>query len=327
MAAPVLQRLWSRFLYSRFNRNLLAWGKRIAPPGFEGFSIYEISRFFFMALSKGHLITRASAIAFKLFLALFPALIVLLTLIPYVPIPDFQERLLTTFRAMMPYEVFRFIESTLEDLVVKKHGTLLSVSFIVGLYLASNSINAILEGFSGSTNLNHWHSAMKQRLLSLGLLLALTVVATLAVPLLTVSGGLIRWLEEWGLLVSVFQVFAAFAVKWAVTILLVTFSVSLLYNVGDPGTKRFRVFTPGSLLAVVLILLVSQVLAWFFSNITNYNALYGSIGAILAVQLWIYINMIVLLIGYELNISIARARWDRAGTLRMRTGQASLPKE
>lgn len=326
MAAPFLERLWSRFLYSRVNRNVLAWGKRITPPGFEGFSIYEISRFFFRALTTGHLITRASAIAFKLFLALFPALIVLLTLIPYVPIPDFQDRLLATFREMMPYEVFRFIESTLEDLVVKKHGTLLSVSFVVGLYLASNSINAIMEGFSGSTNLSHWHSAMKQRLLSLGLLLALTMVATLAVPLLTVSGSLIRWLEELGLLTSWVEVLAVFALKWAVTILLVIFSVSLLYNVGDPTTRRFRVFTPGSLLAVLLILLVSQVLAWFFSNITNYNALYGSIGAILAVQLWIYINMIVLLVGHELNISIARARWDRAGTLKMREEQGSVPK-
>jgi membrane protein len=89
----------------------------------------------------------------------------------------------------------------------------------------------------------------------------------------------------------------------------------LLYNVGDPSTRRFRVFTPGSILAVFLILLVSEALGFVFSNITDYNALYGSIGAILAVQLWIYINMIALLIGYELNISIARARVMRSERL------------
>jgi membrane protein len=287
---------------------LVAWAHRLVLPGFEGFSIYEISRFFLRALTHGHLITRASAIAFKLFLAFFPAVIVLLTLIPYIPIADFQTKLLETFRQMLPLEVFRFIEGTLQDLVVKKHGTLLSVSFIVGVYLASNSIDAILEGFSGSTNLVSWHSAIKQRLLSLGLLVALTVLTLIAIPLLTLSGITIEWLNRIGFFGSVLEVYALILAKWFISIMLVMTVVSLLYNVGDPTSRRFRLFTPGTILAVFLILLVSQALAFVFGNITDYNALYGSIGAILAVQLWIYFNMIALLIGYELNISIARAR-------------------
>jgi membrane protein len=310
-----VERIKRKVIYSRPFRHLLGWARRIQLPGFDGFSIYEISRFFFKALFDGHIVTRASAISFKLFLAFFPAVIVLLTLIPYVPITDFQDRLLDTFQSMMPLDVFRFIESTLEDLVVKKHGTLLSVSFIVGLYLASNSIDAILEGFSGSTNLTSWHSAIKQRILSFGLLLALTILAVIGVPLLTLSGIIINLLDAQGLFISALHVYALIAARWLVSILLVMMAISLLYNVGDPTTRRFRVFTPGSLLALFLILLVSQALAFVFSNITDYNALYGSIGAILAVQLWIYFNMIALLIGYELNISIARARILRTARL------------
>ena len=313
-----MERIKRKVIYSRPFRQLLGWARRIVLPGFEGFSIYEISRFFFAALTQGHIMNRASAIAFKLFLAFFPAVIVLLTLIPFIPIADFQDKLLATFQDMLPLEVYHFIQGTLEDLVVKKHGTLLSVSFVLGLYLASNSINAVLEGFSGSTNLTTWHSALKQRLLSLGLLLALTTLGIIAVPLLTVSGIIIRRINDMGFFANEVQMFALFAMKWAVSIMLVLMAVSLLYNVGDPATKRFRVFTPGSILAMLLILLVSQGLAWIFSNITDYNALYGSIGAILAVQLWIYINMIVLLIGYELNISIARARVKRSGHLQLR---------
>jgi membrane protein len=314
----MVEKLKRKVLYSRPFRQLINWSKRICPPGFEGFNIYEISRFFFTALSQGHIMTRASSIAFKLFLAFFPAVIVLLTLIPFIPITDFQDKLLLTFQDMLPTEVYRFIEGTLEDLVVKKHGTLLSLSFVIGLFLASNSINAVLEGFSGSTNLTTWHSGLKQRLLSLGLLLALTALGIVAVPLLTISGIIIRMVNDMGFLASEIQMFALFAMKWAVSIMLVLMAVSLLYNVGDPATKRFRVFTPGSLLAMLLILIVSQGLAWIFSNITDYNALYGSIGAIVAVQLWIYINMIVLLVGYELNISIARARAKRSGHLELR---------
>jgi membrane protein len=218
----------------------------------------------------------------------------------------------------MPLEVFRFIESTLHDLVVKKHGALLSASFVVGLYLSSNSIDAILAGFSESSNLEKWHSPLKQRLLSLGLLVALTVLMVIAIPVMTFGGIAIRKVEDLGLLNDAVLVWALFALKWAVSILVVITAVSLMYSAGDPHSRRFRVFTPGSLLAVVLILLISQALAFMFSNITNYNALYGSIGAILAVQLWIYFNMIGVLVGYELNMSIDRARRLRSKRLEVR---------
>ncbi|TXI80570.1 MAG: YihY/virulence factor BrkB family protein [Flavobacteriales bacterium] len=312
------ERLKRRLLYSRQNRRMIGWAKRIILPGFEGFSLYEISRFFFNALFEGNLITRASAISFKVFLAFFPAVLVMLTMIPYVPIADLQTKLLATFHDMLPQEVYAFIESTLHDLLIRKHGALLSVSFLVGVYMASNSIDAILVGFSGSANHTTWHSALKQRLLSLGLLMALSILTLIAIPLLTFSGSLIYRLEEVGFFSSYFQVAALFAAKWVVSILVVVMFVSLLYNAGDPTTRRFRLFTPGAILAVVLIMVVSQALAFMFSYITDYNALYGSIGAILAVQLWLYFNMIVLLVGYELNTSIVRARIQRRERLELR---------
>lgn len=314
----MIERLRRRILFSRAFRRLSAWAKRIVLPGFEGFSLFQIARFFIAALAEGHIVTRASAISFKLFTAFFPAVIVLLTLIPYVPIPDFQERLLLTFHDMMPAEVYRFIESTLHDLVLRKHGTLLSVSFIVGLYLASNSIDAVLAGFSESSNLQTWHSPLKQRILSLGLLLALTMLTIIAIPLLTLGGIAINWLSRIDFFASELQVSAVFALKWMVSILVVATFVSLLYNAGDPHARRFRWISPGVLLAVFLILVVSQALAFTFSHITNYNALYGSIGAILAVQFWIYLNMIAILVGYELNTSIARAKRQHSAQLRFK---------
>lgn len=312
------ERLKRRLLYSRQNRRMIGWAQRIILPGFEGFSLYEISRFFFNALFEGNLITRASAISFKVFLAFFPAVLVMLTMIPYIPIADLQTKLLATFHDMLPQEVYDFIESTLHDLLIRKHGALLSFSFLVGVYMASNSIDAILVGFSGSANHTTWHSALKQRLLSLGLLMALSILTLIAIPLLTFSGSLIYRLEEVGFFSSYFQMAALFAAKWVVSILVVVMFVSLLYNAGDPTARRFKLFTPGAILAVVLIMVVSQALAFMFSYITDYNALYGSIGAILAVQLWLYFNMIVLLVGYELNTSIVRARIQRREHLELR---------
>lgn len=317
----MFKRFWRKILYARANRRLIAWSQRIVLPGFEGFSLYRISRFFFLALSEGQLVTRASAIAFKLFLAFFPTIILLLTLIPYIPVQDFQEKLMENFRDMLPLEVYGFIEELLHDLVVRKHSGLLSVSFLVGLYLASNSMEAIMSGFSGSYHIERFHSPVKQRLISLGLLLALTVMMVVAMALLTFSNAVIHKLPEFGIRIGDLQRFGLFAAKWGITALLMTTSISLLYNAGDPNARRFRVFTPGAILTLILTLLLSQALAFFFKNITNYNALYGSLGAILAVQLWLYFNMIVLLIGFELNTSISRARMEHRDNLRIKAAR------
>ncbi len=290
-------------------------------PGFEGFSIYRISRFFFLALSEGRLITRASAIAFKLFLAFFPTIILLLTLIPYIPVENFQEKLMGSFQEMLPMEVYKFIEGLLHDLVVRKHSALLSVSFLVGIYLASNSMAAILSGFSSSYHITRWHSPVKQRLISMGLIFALTIMMAVAMALLTLSNWALSLLANHGYVLGHLERFGLLAAKWGTTVMLMLASISLLYNAGDPSARRFKLFTPGAFLALVLTILLSQALAYFFSHITNYNALYGSLGAILAVQLWLYFNMIVLLIGFELNTSIARARTEHSDRLRVRKRQ------
>ena len=240
-------------------------------------------------------------------MAFFPALIVLLTLIPFVPIADFQERLLDAVYDMLPLDVYRFIESTLHDLVIRKHTTLLSISFILGVFFASNSVNAILLGFAGSRNLDRWHSAFRQRMISIWVLLALSILLMMVIPLVTFSGFVIQALQQIGFFGNFIQVALVFFIKWAVSLLLVILCVALLFNAGEMRGRRFRIFTPGSILSVFLIILASEALAFVFTHIADYNALYGSIGAILAVQLWIYINMIVLLIGFELNTSINRA--------------------
>jgi membrane protein len=290
--------------------------QQIVLPGFGGFSIYHISRFFFHALFQGNLVNRAAAIAFRIFLAFFPAIIVLLTLIPFIPVPDFQEKLLGAFRNMLPGEVYHFIEGLLHDLVLRKHSALLSLSFVFGLFLASNSVNAVLQGFQHSTFVTEWYQPWKQRLISLLLMFLLTLLSVVATAVLTISSwgrSLIHqgtdgfhWLESVGFGI----------VRWATSVMLVLVAVSLLYHAGTPGKKKFQLVTPGAVLTIILIFALSRALAFVFTNVTDYNALYGSIGVIIAVQLWLYFNMIVLLIGYELNTSIDKARREHSRDLR-----------
>lgn len=312
MAGSIVRKI----LYSRPTRRVIAWLQQIVLPGFGGFSIYHVSRFFFHALFMGNLMNRAAAIAFRIFIAFFPAIIVLLTLIPFIPVPDFQEKLLGAFRTMLPGEVYRFIEGMLHDLVLRKHSALLSLSFVLGLFMASNSVNAVLQGFQHSAFVTQWYRPWKQRLISLVLMFLLSLLSVVATAVLTVSSwgrSLIHHDSE----AFEFMESVGFGIiRWATSIMLVLVAVSLLYHAGTPGKKRFQLVTPGAVLTIVLIFLLSRALAFVFTNVTDYNALYGSIGVILAVQLWLYFNMIVLLIGYELNTSIAKAKHEHSRNLK-----------
>lgn len=312
-------KLVRKTLYSRPVRRTIAVLQGIVLPGFGGFSVYHIGRFFFQALFQGNLANRAAAIAFRLFMALFPALIVLLTLIPFIPIADFQEKLLGAFQTMLPGEVYHFVEDLLHDLVLRKHSTLLSVSFVFGLFLASNSVNAILQGFRHSTFVTVWYRPWKERLISLLLMLLLTVLSVVAVAVVTISAWGRSLLHEGSDHFHFIEGLGFTIISWATSVMLVLVAVSLLYHAGAPGKKRFQLVTPGAVLAIILIYLLSRALAYVFTNVTDYNALYGSIGVIIAVQLWLYLNMLVLLIGYELNTSIDKARREHSRELKPAT--------
>jgi membrane protein len=246
MAAPLVRKL----LFSRLNRKAIAYSRRVVLPGFGGFSLFHVSRFFFLALSQGNLVNRAAAIAFRMFLALFPAIIVLLTLIPYIPVPDFQDKLLGAFRSMLPGEVYLFIEGLLHDLVLRKHGTLLSLSFVLGLFFASNSINAILQGFRHSMFVTDWYRPWKQRLISLLLMALLTLLCVAATAALTVTSWGRSLMHDHGDHLHFLESAGFTTVRWAVSVALVLTAVSLLYHAGTPGKRRFHPVTPGAVLAV-----------------------------------------------------------------------------
>jgi membrane protein len=288
------------------------WARRIVLPGFQGFSLWDVSKLYMRALARGALATRAAAISFKLFAAFFPTLLMLLTLAPVLPVDLGRGQLLRYLVDVLPPEVHRFLEETLSDLLLRPHGTLFSFSFLGSVYLASNSIDAILRGFRGSSNLVVWHRPLKQRLLSIGLLFVLTALLVVALPVLTCGDSAIRILAEHHFLAGGLQVVAASLLRWIIALGLMLFAIALLYHAGEPGRPRFRIVTPGAVVTVTIGAILSRLLGLFFRRFSNYNALYGSIGAILAVQLWLYANMLVLLVGHELNVAIGRARRESA---------------
>lgn len=300
---------------NRWKRKFLTWPpykrtvyftKHVYLPGFKGLSLYQVSRFFIEGIQKGRINTRASAICFKLLLAIPPTLIVLISFIPFVPIENFQYNLLLSISKIMPDDAFRLFDSTLVDLLNKKHETFLSISFILALFYASNSVNAMLIGFSGSYNQLETRNPFRQQILAVLILFLLSIVTITGVGLITFSGYLFSYLRETNIIGHDFIVFLLEIGKWILVVFTFMLGISVLYNAGSH--RKWRLITPGAILATIGFIVVSLLFAWYVNNFGNYNKLYGTLGTLLVLMLWLFFNCVVLLLGFELNASIWRAR-------------------
>ncbi len=304
----MFEKIKNYIVHSAVVQSSIALSKNIILPGFDGQSIFNVARFFYEAIARSSVLDRAAAISFKFILAIFPALIVLLTLIPYIPIDNFQESLMNFFQQLMPAEAYGLISETLDSLVNKKYSTLLSVGFILGLYFGSNTVQAILDGLQASYHIEKKYSNWKQRLISLGLIVSLPILTAVALFILAISGFILDYLHIHDLIGDDRTLFVLQIFKWFLSALLIMISISTLYNAASPGQGRWRLFSAGATLSTLGVLIVSAGFAFFVNNFGTYNKLYGSLGAVLVTLLWVYINFITILVGFELNTSIAKAK-------------------
>ena len=305
----MFKRWLDRFLASPLVESTLNLARRIYPPGFEGLSFYAVARFFFEGVRKGAVTTRAAAISFRFFLAVFPVIIMLLSLIPIIPIDNFQESLFAAIQGFFPGDTFTLVEDTIEDLVNKSHNTVFSIGFILSVIYASNSVNAILLGFNGSYNLQSRGNPMVIRLVSLVLMLILGLFVIIATSVIIFSGVVFEELIELGILVED-NIWMLNIAKYILSFLLIYGTITILYNIGDFKIRQWKTLSAGATLTTVLIVLTSLGFAWFVNNFSSYNRLYGSLGTFLILLIWINVNSTILLIGFELNTSIAKAKSD-----------------
>lgn len=288
--------------------NILQFTKRITIPGFDGLPIYDVARFFFKGISKGSLAPRASSIAFSFFLALFPMIIVFFTLIPFIPITNFQELLLNFINNIIPDQAEPFFNSTLIDIIKRPRGQLLSLTFILAIVFATNGINSIIEAFNSTYHTMESRSWIKQKLISTLLFFIISFILIISIVLLTTSSYLLEFLVERKILTSQITVYLLIVGKWLILIAMFFFTISFIYYLGPAKSSKFRFISAGSSLATALTLIATLGFNFYVSNFSSYNALYGSIGTLLIVLIWIYFNAIILLIGFELNASIHIAR-------------------
>ena len=285
--------------------------RRIKLPGFENLSLYDILKFFFKGLFEGRLTMRASAISFDFFLALFPSIIFFFTIIPFVPIDDFQPTLLKLLEDVIPATLYGYVSTTLEDIITRPRSDLLSLGFILALYFSTNGVNSIIEGFNQSTHSTETRPWYKQRLIAIFLVIINAFMVIVAISLFIIGGYVMDFLVDEGILTDNFTIIIIQFTRWLLIILLFLFSLSSLYYYAPAKTGNFRFISAGSALATLLLILTTYVFNFYIEHFSQYNALYGSIGTLLVFLLWVSFNSFILLIGFELNASIKRASKEK----------------
>jgi membrane protein len=270
-------------------------------------SIYQVGEIFIKGMGNGALTTRAASIAFKMFLAVFPAILFLFTLIPYIPIENFDQVLLSFLEGIMPKDAYETVKDTVLDIAVHKRGGLLSIGFLSALYFAKDGVSSIISAFNATALTIETRSWLKQQLISLMLVIIITILMTIAIAVTTFSGTVINYLVETGL-VPVKTSYLLFIAKWVIIIALFYFVIAFVYYFAPANKSKWKFFSVGSIIATGLTILISLGFSYYINNFGQYNKLYGSIGTLIIILMWMYWNSMVLLIGFEINVSIKNAQ-------------------
>ena len=305
---PVLKHLIRWFLALLPVVWTIKTSKRIVLPGFDGIPVYDVMVFFFHGLTKGYITSRVSAISYNFFLAVFPSLIFLFTIIPFVPIENFQVSLMVLIHDFLPKTAYETVKETVEDIVTRPNGGLLSIGFILTLYFATNGINSLMEAFNNTFHTIETRGWIKQRLISTLLVFILSVLLIIAIGLMTFGTVLLTFVLPGWILQSTFYLLLIQLLQWIVILMALFFAISFIYYLAPAKQRHFRFISPGGSLATLLIIITTLGFNFYVDNFSRYNILYGSIGTLMIVLLWIYFNSFSLLIGFELNASIYKAK-------------------
>lgn len=283
---------------------------RLVLPGFDGVPINHVINFVIKGFRKGVLVTRASSIAFNLLMALLPASIFLFTLIPFIPIPNFQEELLKLFESILPMNAFNFMETTIIDIVTNKSGGLLLFMFLATIIFSTNGIHAVIHAFVVSAHTFKTRTWVNQRKISIVLLIIVVMMISLAGFLVIFGKMVVNEMVILDILEKKMTIYILVFLKWILVVLLLFFAISFLYYLAPAKRTDFRFISPGSSLATILFILTSLGFSAYVNNLGQYNKLYGWIGTLMVILVWLYLNSIALLIGFELNVSIKAARLE-----------------
>ncbi len=291
---------------------------------YDGISWYHVLEFFFRWVDRRDLQLRSTSLSFTFFLALFPSIIFIFTLIAYLPISNSHQSILLFFEKLLPTIAYKAVQATLVDILKNQRSGLLSLGFLTAMYFSTNGFVSLMNALNRYGKQKETRTFWKKRVVALVLALVVSVSLLLAVGLLTVGNFSIKYLDKLAYFPSKITPVLLVLLNISIVATLVLFFVSLIYYLAPNSNKAWSFISPGSVFACVSILITTLGFSAYINAFNTYNKVYGSIGVLVVIMLLIYINTYILLLGYEFNIAIDKAVAEIKAQKLVRTNKANV---
>lgn len=286
-------------------RKVIHFLKKFTLPGFDKIPVFIVIKFIASELKKDLIPTRARSIAYSFFIAFFPGMIFLLTLLPYIPLDGVQAQFFTIINEFIPDKVVNsFILTTVDDLINQPREGLLSFGALLTLYFATQGVVSMILSFNKTYSIYTNRNFLYLRWIALKLTMILLFLFVVSILLLIAGEGLINLFLNYVEIKSFWVNFLLNALRYIIILVLFFMSISTIYYYGPSVKKKWKFITPGSSLATIGSIIASLIFSNYISGFDKYNTIYGIFGSIILFLGWLYINAFVLLIGFELNAAI-----------------------
>lgn len=299
-----------KILKIRFIRKLIVLAKRLSLPGFEGVTIYNVILQFIKALYEGELSQRAASISFSFFVALFPGLLVLFTIIPFIPIDSFHYEILTMIQRILPDATNDSVMEVINDIVTRPRANVLSLGFFLALIFSTNGFKSIIVAFNSSVHIHEDRGFFNLQWISLVMVFVFTITSFITIITSIINQHFLDFLVDINFMQQDSIYYLILFGNWIIMVFMILFLVAFLFYIGPKSKTKFKLISTGSSLSTVVIIIVMALFNVYINNFSKYNILYGSIGTLLIILLWIYINAFILLLGFEINASIDSAKFN-----------------
>ncbi len=270
--------------------------------------LWEVLRVFSSQISKDDINNKANAMAFSFMLSVFPGIIFLFTLIPYIPVDHLDLKILKFLSDVMPTKVYSEAKSTITDIISKPRGGLLSFGFILALFSAMNGTVAMMSAFNKCYKTVEKRNFLTLRLTALYITFVLSFLLIFAIFVITIGEVVLHFYFDHLSFMGSLQLYFFLILRYIIIFATFFLGLSFIYFVAPSLHKKFDHLSLGAIVGTVLIVLVSLGFSIYLNKFASFNKVYGSIGTLIALMLWFYLISLTILIGFELNASIDTVR-------------------
>ena len=287
-------------------RQLIRRAKRIVLPGFEGVPLYDVIAFFIKKVQTVGLNERAAAISYNFIMAIPPACIFLFSLVPLMPwAHDFSMEIMRVVNDITPdKEARKAVKDFLDDFFGRPRNSLLSFGFLIAIFYSSSAMLGIIHSFNRSIHEKEAKGFFAYRWKAIKLTFIIMILFIASMLILMTQGTIFEWILDLLHINDNFIKFIIQLLRWVVIIALFFYSIAFIYRHAPMVEKKWKLISPGSIVACTLLILTTYLFSAWINQFGGYNKIYGSIGTLMMIMVLIYMNSLILLIGFELNVSI-----------------------